>query len=453
MRYVGLALGAAVAVAGIVTDSAWTSRFGAQAEAGRSGAKLSLQLVWSTSADDKQIFDEGVFPPPDIEGELKRDDVPEADKQWLLNALRVAAARKDRVLYTDDGRAISLPKDGLLRWQIATSRNFKYLMLCPQRWDSEARQELESKASLQPPDPLFFYFGSEKVQQARKDLAEYERLEKESDFTFMDSEGNELWRRHGLPGRVHISNDGKTVVATHRGHWFGSASFYDSKGESIRKVDFPYGAGGNAALSPNGQLFAVIADLASEDGYSTVIAYGARGDRLWRTRLPGKPNVSGTARRVFCSTTGRFAVVSFHSPGKAYLLDRNGNMVTTFGIVATWAEFSATDSHVVVVGRGKVGLAETEQGTVVLTAEGKLTERVGIDPKGQFFVLVGRSGPREGPRECRIEVVDRKGEVLRRSSVKATPGYWPQCHISVEGSYIMVDTGLVSAILDLTGLR
>ena len=417
--------------------------------------ELNLEPIWTRSAAEKVISMEEGFPPPEIRQELKREDVPEADKEWLLNVLRVTAARKERILYTNDGRTIDLPRDiGILRWGIVSSKNFRYFMLWPWRsWASEGKSYMESKARLKPPDPQYLYWGAEKVEQARRGLEEYERLEKESDFILMDSDGNKLWRQHNMPERIYISDDGRTVVATHKGHFFGSACFYDIKGELVRKVKFPYGRGGNADLSANGEVFVVIAGLASEDGHSTVIAYGPKGDKLWETRLLGKPNVGGTARRVFVSTTGKFVAVSFYSVRKTYLFDRKGDLVRTFDIVATWAGFSAEDDYVVLVGRGKVVFAETKQGRVVWSTEGKSTERVSIDPNGEFVLLLGRSGSSEDPGECQLEAINQKGQVSGREIIQGTSGYWPECHISEEGSYILVDTGVVLAILDLSGLK
>jgi hypothetical protein len=414
------------------------------------GQVIQLRLVWSRSAADRVISEEAGFPPLEIRAELERKDVPEADKEWLLNALRITAARNDRILYTDEGRVIELPQNGLLRWHIATSKNYKYLMLCPLRWDWEAKSRMESIASTPPHDPTF---SAERVEVAKRNLEEYELLEKESDFILMDWKGSELWGRHDMPDRVCISDDGRTLVATQRDHHFASASFYDEKGQLVRKAEFPYGAGGNADLSADGSLFVVIAGLASEDGYSTIIAYDREGEMLWQRRVLGKPAVGGDARRIFVSTTGEFVAISLYSAGETYLFNRSGDLVGTFDVVTGWAAYSAADDYAVLIGRGSVRLVKTEEGRVVWGTEGESTERVVMDPKGDFLVLLGRSRSPEDPGECQIEVISRAGERMCRETIKGTTGKWPDCHISVEGSFVMIDTGPVLALYDFTGLR
>ena len=283
---------------------------------------FSIRLIWKTSGEEKLFSGEEGFPPRKIKEELEKNDAPEEDKEWLLNALRIIVARQDRILYTNDGKAIELPKDRMFKWRITTSKNFKYLMLCPLRWHWEPKLMLE---------------GTQKQ--------EYQRQEKESAFILMDWQGNELWRLFSMRRGVYISDDGETVVATHDGHRFGGSSFYDfynERGKKVRETEFPYGQDGTADLTVGGSRLVVIGGLTAGGGYSTLVGYNRRGKELWKRRLKGRPNFGGDLKPVYVSNDGSFTGACVRE--KSYLLDRKGNVIGHLDIPGVGYQAFTTDA-------------------------------------------------------------------------------------------------------------
>jgi len=301
----------------------------------------SIRLVWKTSGEEKLFSGEEGFPPQKIKEELERNDAPEEDKEWLLNALRIIPVRKERVLYTNDGKAIDLPKDDLLRWVIVTSKNNKYLMLCPRRWDWEGRLALSGRARNNP--------------QAKRDWEKYQRQEKESAFILMDYGGNEVWRRIAMPRGIYVSDDAKTVVATHIGMLTRSVSFhdfYDDKGEKVGVSRFPYFTDGPADLSADGRRFVVVG-MYTEGRYIGLAGYNRRGKELWERR------VKGSHRGNVCvSNDGSLTSVPVRE--RSYLLDRKGNVIGQLDIPkVAYQAFSTDADYLLLLSRKGLHFATT----------------------------------------------------------------------------------------------
>jgi len=307
--------------------------------------RFSIRLIWKTSGNEKVFSEDEGFPPQKIKEELERNDAPEEDKEWLLNALRMIAVRKERVLYTNDGEAIDLPKDNLLRWHIITSKNKKYVMLCPVRLRGEGRGAVRDMASLKPSDHLFKFYGAESVEQTKRNWEKYLSREKESTFILMDWRGKELWRQFSMAGRSYISDDAKTIVATHAGWRFGSSSyydFYDEKREKIRVSKFPYGNDGTADLSADGRRLVVIGGLYAGGGYSTLVGYNSKGQELWTRKVNGRPS-----KGVHVSRDGSFTSASTRE--RSYLLDRKGRVIGQLDVPRAACQAFSTDAKYMLV--------------------------------------------------------------------------------------------------------
>ena len=305
---------------------------------------FSIRLIWKTSGEEKLFSREEGFPPRKIKEELERNDAPEEDKEWLLNALRIVAVMREKVLYTNQGEAIELPKDGWVKWRITISKNLKYFMLCPLRWDSEGKGMLSSIARTKPPDPLYYYWGAERVERARKNLEEYQREEKESAFILMDWKGKEHWRLFSMPGRSYISDDAKTIVATYDGWRFGGVSyydFYDAKREKVRAW-FNYGNDGTADLSADGRHLVVSGGMIARGDSSTLAGYNSRGKELWTRKVKGRPHHWRDLTAVHVSNDGSFASASTRQ--RNYLLDRKGNVIGQLDIPEVAYQAFSTDA-------------------------------------------------------------------------------------------------------------
>ncbi|TET46465.1 hypothetical protein E3J62_04130 [candidate division TA06 bacterium] len=305
---------------------------------------FSIRLIWKTSGEEKLFTEDEGFPPRNVKEELERNDAPEEEKEWLLNALRIIAVMREKVLYTNEGEAIELPKDGRLKWRITISKNLKYFMLCPLRWHAEARQRTKDLGRLKPSDTGFDFFGAELVERAKRSWEEYQREEKESAFILMDWKGKELWRLFSMPGRSYISDDAKTIVATHDGWRFGGVSyydFYDDKREKVRAW-FPYGNDGTADLSADGRHLVVSGGMFTGGDSSTLARYNSRGKELWTRKVKGKHT-----RNVCVSNDG--SLTSAPVRDRSYLLDRKGNVIGHLDIPRVAYQAFSTDAEYMLV--------------------------------------------------------------------------------------------------------
>ena len=321
---------------------------------------FSIRLIWKTSGEEKLFSEDEGFPPHKINEELKSSDAPEEDKEWLLNALRIIAVMREKVLYTNEGEAIELPRDGLLRWRVTISKNLKYFMLCPLRWHAEHKQRTKDMGRLKPSDTGFDFFGAELVERAKRNWAEYQREEKESAFILMDWKGKEHWRLFSMPGRSYISNDAKTIVATHDGSRVGTVSyydFYDVKREKVRAW-FNYGNDGTADLSADGRHLVVSGGMIARGDSSTLAGYNSRGKELWTRKVKGRPHHWRDLTAVHVSNDGSFASASTRE--RNYLLDRKGNVIGQLDIrEVAYQAFSKDADYMLLLNRMGLHFATT----------------------------------------------------------------------------------------------
>ena len=71
-----------------------------QEEVSKVESEIEVKLLYKKEFGELMVGPEG-FPPPEIKQILLDKDIPQEDKDWLLNSLRIEIARRDKVLYTN----------------------------------------------------------------------------------------------------------------------------------------------------------------------------------------------------------------------------------------------------------------------------------------------------------------------------------------------------------------
>jgi len=172
------------------------------------------------------------FPPPEIKQLLKDKDIPQEDKEWLLNSLRIEIARREKVLYTNDGKTIKLPDD---LQSISTSKNLKYMIVYAahtdyggltaeevkklrddwldayrksDQWQTKWKEATESLEKTKLRDSLEYWVRiSDSLNDKIKEITITMKKEYKK-FLFMETEsGKILWEKENL-GRFYIFDDG-----------------------------------------------------------------------------------------------------------------------------------------------------------------------------------------------------------------------------------------------------
>lgn len=109
----------------IIAFVAISGLYGQEKDTAQVEPKIRLELIYKKELGEMMVGPEG-FPPPEIKQVLQDKDIPQEDKDWLLNSLRIEIARREKVLYTNDRKAIRLPDD---LQSITTSQNLKYMIV------------------------------------------------------------------------------------------------------------------------------------------------------------------------------------------------------------------------------------------------------------------------------------------------------------------------------------
>lgn len=333
--------------------------------------EIKLELAYQKSFDEI-IGPEG-FPPSEIKAILNRDDIPQEDKDWLLNSLRIEIAKRKKILYTNDGNAVQLLDD---LQAITTSKNLKYMIVYAAHTDyvgltAEEVKELKDKwlkafknydqwrAKFEKAtthskeaykDSMYYWLEIRdnlerrlsNIQQNKKEYKRYICVETKS--------GTILWENSDIPKIPYISDDGKAVVATPGGGEYGhivtSVFFYDENGRFIKEVDNLYGSSGCAGLSADGKRFYIMTRKNPKETSPTAVAsFDGSGKELWRQEVPGNWIVTIPCFDV--ADNHKYTVVSLNS---TTLIDEDANIIATYNFRTYNPKFSPDGQYLVLPG-------------------------------------------------------------------------------------------------------
>jgi hypothetical protein len=246
-------------------------------------SEIKLELVYQKPFDE--IVGPKGFPPPEIKRIIEEKSIPQEDRGWLLNNLRIEIAKKEKILYTNDGEAINLPKD--LK-SIAASKNLKYMVVYAEHDEGIGITEEElkklrderSRASTKYFEWLAKYEQADEIQkEVYKDSIVYwrniftelnthygqimhkiSRRKKYKKFICMETtSGKVLWENSDMYKMPYISDDGTVAVSVYAGDelqlFVSSIFFYNEHGQLTKKVSNLSSHSGCAGLTADGERF------------------------------------------------------------------------------------------------------------------------------------------------------------------------------------------------------
>jgi hypothetical protein len=409
---------------------------------GQDESSIKLELLYEKPFDDLYSTSEG-FPPAEIQQILKRDDIPDEDKEWLLNSLRIEIARRKKLLYTNNGTVVQLP--GNLK-SIATSNNLKYIIVHDSYFDyaditPTDLKNLESERSrlgdlyhgwrerYNNADPnnkdaysdSMRYWGkkfgvaNEQLTIARNKVKQYDAI------ILMETEnGMTLWKKdawkYAYTGRgddiilpQYISDDRKTIIAVSCiGSYkdtYTKIHFYDENGREKKTVTGLYGKRGCYDMSPDGMAFNILTRNSKNDTTGMIVkSFNQEGYELWATQIPGKwPPFN---RCISVSPNSQYTVASVN---ETYLLDTNGRIIESYNCKTYLPKFSR-DSQYLIIGtlRDTIYFVEAENGEIIWRKHlgGHSYKEPMVAQKGRvtFFISIENGQP--------SYLLDEKGNLI-----------------------------------------
>jgi hypothetical protein len=208
---------------------------------------LSLELIWETPEKGEPVLPAG-FPPPEIKAAFEDTSIPEEDKEWVLNNIRVWAAYKTKQLWLDDGSTRDIPVvqpgDRLRTFTVYASRNKKYWLARAMRIEGP---EIPPEPEPPPggtPTPQFGEAKSARLNAQWQQKAHWREV-------YMDVTGRIYWEKEFGPYDTHledsyrggvtayVSDDGEVVVKK-----TGGTGWFCDKAGSCVKREFVWWAGG-----------------------------------------------------------------------------------------------------------------------------------------------------------------------------------------------------------------
>lgn len=341
--------------------------------------EIELELVYQKTFDE--IIGPKGFPPEEIKAILNRDDIPPEDKDWLLNSLRMEIAKRKKILYTNDGKAVQLPDD--LK-SIITSDNLKYMIVYAMHFDWMGYSREDLKRIRGERNEAVHYTNEWREKRDKADGAEKEmyadsfyywvkRMDsiqvldvtiqkntKEFEVViYLETEtGTILWEKEGwkysLTGKGEdifppsfISNDGKTIIAVPGGgpikHLYNTVLFYDEKGNEKKKIVGLYGLHGCHDLSADGEMFCTLIQIKRNDTkVGAVAAYDRDGNELWITEVKGTwPDANPC---IAVSPNHKYVAASI---GGTSFLNENGIIINTYNHKTYYPGFSFDERYLI----------------------------------------------------------------------------------------------------------
>jgi outer membrane protein assembly factor BamB len=341
--------------------------------------KVTLELVYKMEFN--KIISADGFPPPEIKQILKEKDIPQEDKEWLLNSLRIEIAKRKKILYTNDGKAIKLPDD---LQSISTSKNLKYMIVYAAHTDyggltAEEVKELKDEWLKAFKNYDQWRAKYEKAtahsKEAYKDSMYYwlkirdnlerrlSNIQKNTKYIktviCLETEiGRVLWKKEGekysLTGKDEdifppsfISDDGKVSIAVPGlgpvKHLYTSIYFYDKYGNEKKVVTGLHGRHGCHDLSSDGEMFCTLIQIKYNDTkIGAVAAYDKDGNELWITEITGTWPDANPCLAV--SANHKYIAASI---GGTSLIDDKGNVINTYNFKTYYPGFSYDEEYLI----------------------------------------------------------------------------------------------------------
>ncbi|MBE0433705.1 PQQ-like beta-propeller repeat protein [candidate division WOR-3 bacterium] len=390
--------------------------YGQEEDLSQVESEIELKLLYKKEFGELMVGPEG-FPPPEIKQILKDNDIPQEDKDWLLNSLRIEIARKEKVLYTNDGKTIQLPDDLQSIW---TSKNLKYMVTYAAHYDwmgmssddvrnvrtnehNARKKSIEWGMKWEEAGHAQDYTYIDSVRywcHVRDSLgaldASIQRNTRHiKKVIFLETEtGRVLWQKDGWVNTFDgtgddvmppsfVSDDGKTSAAIPGygglGHLYNTVIFYDERGSEKKALTDLYGRRGCHDLSADGEIFYTLTQSSRDDTTTLVAAFGNDGRERWQAGLgSGWPAFRPC---IAVSQNNRFVVAS--TGGTSLFTDR-GALIDTYKFRTYKPAFSSDDRYVMLgYPRDTVYFVQTDNGDILWK------KSLGGQPYSKPFVAKG----------------------------------------------------------------
>lgn len=333
----------------------------AQAEQPVQTENVTLELLYKKEFNE--IISADGFPPPEIKQILRENDIPQEDKDWLLNSLRIEIAKRKKILYTNDGEVVQLPDD--LK-SITTSDNLKYMIVYAAHYDyggmsredagivrrkaSEARrksiewgmkwEEAGRTEKYMYIDSVYYWIKMRdslgiidiSIQKNTKHIKTVICLEAETGKILWEKEGwiNTFYGKgEDIMFPSYISNDGKVSVSVPGPRFVSSAIFYNEKGEISGQIGGLNSISGYTDLSADGRRFYAAINIRSHQ--PVVACFDGNGNELWKQRVPG--DRSRGASSFVVADNHKYAVISLdiiYGGAATTLIDEDANIIAEY---------------------------------------------------------------------------------------------------------------------------
>jgi len=346
---------------------------------------MKLELLYKKEFGELMVGPEG-FPPPEIKQILLDKNIPQEDKDWLLNSLRIEIARREKVLYANGGESIKLLDD---LQSITTSKNLKYMIVLAaytdyggitvedirklrgewldafkkfNQWRAKYEKADENNKEMFK-DSMYYWLKIRDDLEIRLTNTQMNTKEYTGYICMETGSGTVLWQKENMEPPRYISNDGRTVIGVPGYHFFNSAIFYDENGNEKTRIGGLYGPQGCHDMSADGKMFAAITRMNPSDEMPMAIAaFDGYGIELWRAEVKGTwPPVS----------PGCIAISHNHKYIAAYirgtnLFNDNGDIIDTYECRTYKPGFSADDKYVMLGHpRDTIYFVQTNNGDVL----------------------------------------------------------------------------------------
>ena len=418
---------------------------------------LRLEPIWETPEKGEPVFAEG-FPPPEIKAVLADTSIPDEDKEWVVNRIRLWAAYRTKRLWLDDGSAgdipVVQPGDEVQVFTIYKSRNLKYWLARAMRFEGP---DIPPK----PPNPTSREEAQDPEYWEEMNAWHAAQCAQKAYWreVLMDVDGRIYWEKElgpydtqlegGWIGDVaaYISDDGENVVLRGGSQYL---IFCDKDGTRTPAMDTG-GMWSDAILSADGSTIALLRENRSSgtsDGQrsrqSCVGLYDRRGNELWRSNwVNGSaeyPVVLAMAEGVDAVMFSILPYIPATAPDRmTYLLGSEGAIIGTYSVhgeICRGSAFSDDSSLVTMVFDHSVQAIETASGKELWRYEMEIGwpgSLRGISCAGDVVVVSGCGDSRCTPLKGELLILSTEGTLLFRGQhVKAQASPSPSGILLVE---------------------
>jgi outer membrane protein assembly factor BamB len=423
---------------------------------GQDESSVKLELLYEKPFADLYSTSEG-FPPPEIKQILDRDDIPLEDKDWLLNSFLIEIARREKVIYTYDGRIIELLQDVK---SIVASDNYKYFVVYSASTDFDGLSHSEIKQMNEDWRDAFTKFGEwrsryENAYGNKKEiykdsmyhwlnirdslerlLSNLEKNKVETKITecIETSSGRKVWRNTSMMSPSHLADDGRAIVVP--GYYaYDHALFYDANGDEISKAIGFFGPQQCHDMSADGEMFCAITRLKGTDTLPmAVVAFNSKGNELWRTEIQGvrpftDPCIAVSPNHKYVAA----ALLGEHWWKEAYttLLDNNGTTIGVYNCNTYFPAFSQDDEYLILwASQDTTYFIETQTGKVrwKIYLPGHADKTASMPKDGQVIFIYSMITDRHP-----AYLLDLNGNILWRGTydMKNAVGFSPNGHFLI----------------------